>query len=219
MLFVWLGSIFNPSQHYSRTKFEKYKTVSASFDNSNAAVQGQHTLQFQMSSSPASRSQALRALTHPELQAENPTIFANDIPAKERVSANAEDDQNTYTAVASDHRIRNFEYLDNSLPTSNFQSRVTEAPATQYCATNDTSKRHPQSRACPGRSVSTVVLHSQSSRYRRLCGMCETTATNTATKYQYFFQCFEGPARNFFIEHCKNDMTFCSTCRCDGRRV
>lgn len=83
MLFVWFGSISCPSKNYLRAIFEKYRTVSDSVYNYGAAVQGQPTSHFEMSSSPVSRSQALRNQSHPELQSEIPTMFATETLATE----------------------------------------------------------------------------------------------------------------------------------------
>lgn len=83
MLFVWLGTVFNPSKDYLRTIFEKYRTVSASFDNSSTAVQRQSASYFQMYSSAVCRSQGLRTQSHPERQTEVPTMAGKKIPARE----------------------------------------------------------------------------------------------------------------------------------------
>lgn len=66
MLLVCLGGIFIPSKDYLSTIFVKYRTVLASFGKSNAAVQRQPTLLFQMSSFSVSKSQALKTQTHLE---------------------------------------------------------------------------------------------------------------------------------------------------------
>lgn len=81
-LFIWPGTVMNPSQNNLETTFETYRTVSASFENANAALREQLMPHFQMSFSPVTRSHLIGTQSYLELQTKTPTIAGSEIPVR-----------------------------------------------------------------------------------------------------------------------------------------